>query len=78
MTERAKPKTVRVRHHYSGAQSRDFWRRINAFPGNSYEHGTLLHAGILLQELEERVLAWLFHFEGLRVECVPEKRRKGR
>lgn len=53
------PKRMRVR--YSGGLSEEFWRRVNALPESKRD--VLYHSGALLQELEERVLGWLYAAE---------------
>jgi len=43
--------------HYSGPGSKGFWRLVNA----EKHEGRIYLAAVLLQEIEERVLAWLDH-----------------
>lgn len=45
------------RPHYSGCLSTAFWRRVNALP--EIKRQELYSCGVLLQEMEERVLQWL-------------------
>lgn len=46
------------RHAYSREGSRDFWRLVAALP--EPERGELYLAGVLLQNMEETVLGWLY------------------
>lgn len=48
-------------HHYSGPRSTAFWARVNALP--DAHRGELYSCGVLLQNLEESVLAWLARAE---------------
>ncbi len=43
--------------HYSGKRSKRFWSRVNALPESS--SSTLYYSGVLLQDMEWRVLKWL-------------------
>ena len=44
--------------HYSGKLSVEFWRRVNTSTGSPTRE-VLYYAGVLLQEMESRVLRWL-------------------
>lgn len=52
------------RPHYSGTLSKPFWRRVNALP--EHRRHALYLCGVLLQELESRVLAWLKQEKAMR------------
>ena len=48
-------KSKELEPRYSGDHSRAFWRRVNALP----EKHSLYLCGVMLQEMEGRVLRWL-------------------
>lgn len=50
-------KKTKIRAAYSGPGSKKFWAAVKALPDE--EHEALYASGVLLQEMEERVLAWL-------------------
>jgi len=51
-----------MRKHYSGPLSKEFWRRVNVLK-NPEAASTMYHAGVLLQNMEERVIHWLDNYE---------------
>ena len=53
----SKKKMGSIIPQYSGTRSRVFWKAVSAATGHN--HRSLYLAGILLQEMESRVLAWL-------------------
>lgn len=48
----------RTARHYSGDHSTTFWRLVNAIEDES-RRDVLYSAGVLLQEMESRILGWL-------------------
>jgi len=54
--------SVPQQRKYSGEQSRQFWGRVKKIE-SSADHAELYFAGILLQELESRVLGRLEQIE---------------
>ena len=63
---------LKAKHRYSGPNSKAFWHRVSKLDG--FEHGSLYTAGILLQEMESRVLGWLDNAEN--AENKRTKRQK--
>lgn len=47
--------------HYSGPKSTRFWERVDALPQPARD--TLYYSGVLLQDMESRVLVWLENAE---------------
>ncbi len=52
---------------YSGPKSEAFWARVQALPKRQKD--TLYAAGVLLQDIEERVLSWLEQVEKAQTFC---------
>ena len=49
--------------HYSGDKSRAFWRRVHGLLPADRDRGSAYFAGVLLQEMEERVLMMIENAE---------------
>jgi len=62
---------MRLKARYSGDLSRLFWKRVNALPSPHKE--ALYSCGVLLQEMESRVLNWLNADELLTKEMKERK-----
>lgn len=61
----ARVRPLTPKRHYSGNHSKRFWDRVNKLPRN--EGGdTAYMLGVVLQELEERVLKYLEQSEARR------------
>ena len=56
MTKKKK-KPVLIHKHYSGPKSKKFWKMVNSLP--SPDHDALYLAGVLLQDMEHKVLGQL-------------------
>lgn len=52
-------KTKKLKTRYSGPKSQKFWDTVNALP-EPYK-SEMYSCGVLLQNMEERVLKWLEH-----------------
>ena len=52
-----KKKPILIPKHYSGPKSEKFWKLVNSLP--SPDHDALYLAGVLLQEMEGKVLGQL-------------------
>ena len=50
-----------MKPRYSGALSKEFWKRVNSIPrcGQATSHGEIYSLGCALQDLEGRVLSAL-------------------
>lgn len=68
---KTKPTTERLPTVYSGPRSVKFWDRVNALPAP--RRWELYSCGVLLQELEARVLRWLREAEE---QAATHRRRK--
>ncbi len=44
-------------HRYSGPNSKKFWNRVGALTG--HDKHSMYTAGVLLQEMESKILQWL-------------------
>jgi hypothetical protein len=55
--QRAKLAKPPFQQYYSGDNSQDFWKRVNALPDD--ERWQLYTAGVLLQNMEGTIVRWL-------------------
>ena len=61
--KRPSQRRVQMKRYYSGDDSRPFWARVNNPKLNDSDHARLYAAGVLLREMESRILNWLENAE---------------